>query len=185
LNEAQERDKVADRDQGSVQSQTDRRRAAGHEPSSIDLNCRKVTVMASLVSLKGSDQGKWFPLDRDRMSMGRSADCHVVVPGTSVSREHAYIVRSGDAFFIEDNMSRNGTYINNQKITQRTLLREHDRIKICDCLYRFHENSNRNREEMRSETEPEILEDRDGPFKPEASLSHTSTSLDSHRAPPA
>src|SRR5262249_48111056 len=62
-----------------------------------------------------------------------------VISGTAVSRAHAHILRVHDKYYIEDMKSRNGTYLNNEPITQRTLLKDNDRIKICDFLCTFHE----------------------------------------------
>ncbi|HEY7428381.1 MAG TPA: SpoIIE family protein phosphatase, partial [Gemmataceae bacterium] len=40
-------------------------------------------------------------------------------------------------FYIEDKQSRNGTYVNNQAIAVRTLLKHNDRIRICDFQATF------------------------------------------------
>src|SRR5262249_7529666 len=42
-------------------------------------------------------------------------------------------------FYIEDMKSRNGTTVNDKAVTTRTLLRENDKIKICDFVLSFHE----------------------------------------------
>ena len=36
--------------------------------------------------------------------------------------------------------SRNGTFVNNKEVTARTLLKDNDKIKICDNLLAFFEN---------------------------------------------
>ncbi len=46
----------------------------------------------------------------------RNPDCGIVIPVTSVSREHAEILRTSGKYFIEDKKSRNGTFVNNQAI---------------------------------------------------------------------
>ena len=93
--------------------------------------------MASLKILKGANEGTDIPLDGDKFILGRNPDCAVVIPVTSVSREHAQIVRVGGKFYIEDKQSRNGTFVNNQAVTQRTLLNNNDKIRICDFLAAF------------------------------------------------
>jgi serine phosphatase RsbU (regulator of sigma subunit)/pSer/pThr/pTyr-binding forkhead associated (FHA) protein len=95
--------------------------------------------MASLLVLKGTNQGQRVPLSAERSVLGRNPDCHVVIAGTAVSREHAQIVYVQGKFYIEDKQSRNGTFVNNQQINGRTLLHEGDRIKICDALFTFHD----------------------------------------------
>jgi serine phosphatase RsbU (regulator of sigma subunit)/pSer/pThr/pTyr-binding forkhead associated (FHA) protein len=95
--------------------------------------------MASLLVLKGNNQGQRVPLSPDKSVLGRNPDCQVVIAGTAVSREHAQIVCVQGKFYIEDKQSRNGTFVNNQQINGRTLLHEGDRIKICDALFTFHD----------------------------------------------
>ncbi len=98
--------------------------------------------MASLLVIKGPNPGQRVLLDKERTVLGRNADCDVVFPppgNTAVSREHAVIVRVGDEFFVEDLKSRNGTHVNNQQVRDRTLLRDNDRIRICDFLLSFHD----------------------------------------------
>ena len=93
--------------------------------------------MPNLRVLKGADEGSDIALDGERFILGRNPDCAIVIPITSVSREHAQIVRVAGKFYIEDKQSRNGTFVNNQPVTQRTLLNNNDRIRICDFLAAF------------------------------------------------
>ena len=79
-------------------------------------------MTASLLVLKGSSPGQRVELDPEKVILGRNPDCHVVITGTAVSRAHAQIVRVQGKYFIEDNKSRNGTYVNNEPITGRTQL---------------------------------------------------------------
>jgi phosphoserine phosphatase RsbU/P len=93
--------------------------------------------MPYLRILKGANEGTDIPLDGERFILGRNPDCAVVIPITSVSREHAQILRIAGQFFIEDKQSRNGTFVNNQQITARTILTNNDRIRICDFIAAF------------------------------------------------
>src|SRR4051794_9053206 len=92
--------------------------------------------MPSLHILKGANEGTFIPLEGD-IVLGRNPDCGIVIPLTSVSREHAQILRVHGRYFIEDKKSRNGTFVNNQAITTRTPLKNNDRIRICDFLAAF------------------------------------------------
>ncbi len=93
--------------------------------------------MPSLHILKGVNEGALIPLTGDRFVIGRNPDCGIVIPVTSVSREHASILRIQGRFFLEDNKSRNGTFLNDRAITARTPLKNNDRIRICDFLAAF------------------------------------------------
>jgi serine phosphatase RsbU (regulator of sigma subunit)/pSer/pThr/pTyr-binding forkhead associated (FHA) protein len=95
--------------------------------------------MASLQVVKGHNEGTVIPLEgeRDIFILGRNPDCFLHIPVTSVSREHAQIVRSQGKFYVEDRQSRNGTFVNNQQIAGRTLLKHNDKIRICDFVCAF------------------------------------------------
>ncbi len=97
--------------------------------------------MASLLMIKGPNPGQRFSLEKDRIILGRNADCDIVIPppnNTAVSREHAAIVKIDGRYYIEDLKSRNNTYVNNQVVRERTPLQDNDRIRICDYLLSFH-----------------------------------------------
>jgi serine phosphatase RsbU (regulator of sigma subunit)/pSer/pThr/pTyr-binding forkhead associated (FHA) protein len=129
----------------------------------------------SLHVLKGMTEGQRIPLDNDRCVLGRNPDCQVVIPITSVSREHAAIVRRQGRYYIEDLQSRNGTFVNNQQITQQTLLNHKDRIRVCDFTAEFLDalNTLPLRPELQAEEE-EPEDDVDTSSTVEATLSHSS-----------
>jgi serine phosphatase RsbU (regulator of sigma subunit)/pSer/pThr/pTyr-binding forkhead associated (FHA) protein len=126
--------------------------------------------MPSLQILKGPNEGTVLPLEGDRFVLGRNPDCGVVIPVTSVSREHAQIVRVSGKYFIEDKQSRNGTFVNNQAINARTPLKHNDRIRICDFIAAFLDSVTAEE----SGVEPPEEEEPDGPSTVEAMLNHTS-----------
>jgi serine phosphatase RsbU (regulator of sigma subunit) len=133
--------------------------------------------MAYLVVLKGANAKESIRLDKDRILLGRNANCDVVFPANdfAVSREHACIVRVQDQFFIEDLGSRNGTFLNNQQVTTRTPLNENDRVRICDFLYSFHESLEATRPPLPADLRPEqTIDEPESPSTFEASVSHSS-----------
>jgi len=102
--------------------------------------------MPSLILLKspeGASPNKHIPLNGDQLVIGRDENgCQIVIPHHAVSRKHAQITRSGNGqFFIEDLKSRNKTFVNSKEVAPpvRQLLKPDDRIKICDFLFRFHD----------------------------------------------
>ena len=75
--------------------------------------------------------------------LGRSPTNHVVVPDPLVSRVHALIQAQGDAeFWLVDFGSRNGTYLNNQRIVQPCRLRDGDHVRIGGSSYVFRQAEN-------------------------------------------
>lgn len=99
--------------------------------------------MATLSFIKGANQGETIELKEEKSILGRNADCTVVLNVPAVSREHAVISRIQGKFYIEDLKSRNGTFVNNKEVTTRTLLKDNDRIKICDHLLAFYKKTPR------------------------------------------
>lgn len=99
--------------------------------------------MPALILIKspgGVDAGKAYPLDGDVFVIGRDDDqCQIIIPNSAVSRKHATITRSRGRYYIEDLKSRNHTFLNNAKVTSPSPLKAEDRIKICDFLFRFHD----------------------------------------------
>src|SRR4051794_40542047 len=124
--------------------------------------------MAALQILKGPNEGNILSLDGDKFIMGRNPDCGIVIPVTSVSREHAQILRISGKYFIEDKQSRNGTFVNNQAINSRTALKNNDRIRICDFIACFLDQAPNADADEDSD---------DGPSTVEATLNHTSGML--------
>jgi serine phosphatase RsbU (regulator of sigma subunit)/pSer/pThr/pTyr-binding forkhead associated (FHA) protein len=123
--------------------------------------------MPSLQILKGPNEGAVIPLEGDRFVLGRNPDCGIVIPVTSVSREHAQILRVQGKYFIEDKQSRNGTFVNNQAINARTALKNNDRIRICDFIAAF-------LDQAPAHDEDDEGDESDGPSTVEAMLNHTS-----------
>lgn len=58
---------------------------------------------------------------KDRFVIGRGKHCDLVIHSGKVSREHAVISREGDAWFIEDLGSSNGTWFDQRRITRRQI----------------------------------------------------------------
>ena len=74
--------------------------------------------MAFLELVRKGAPATRFAIDRDRAIIGRSSDCDVPLDVAAVSRRHAAIVRERDDFFVEDLESRNGTFLNDERIVE-------------------------------------------------------------------
>ncbi len=68
--------------------------------------------------------------DRWRVTIGRDPEADVSLPGdVEVSRAHALVERVGQGWtFVDDGLSRNGSYINDVRALGRRRLVDHDRI---------------------------------------------------------
>jgi pSer/pThr/pTyr-binding forkhead associated (FHA) protein len=73
-------------------------------------------VPAALIVSPGSADRREVPLDRDTLVIGRDADCDVVVDHPLASRRHARVSRDDRRFRLEDLDSRNGTFLNGERL---------------------------------------------------------------------
>jgi signal transduction histidine kinase/ActR/RegA family two-component response regulator len=73
-----------------------------------------------LVILSGQHPGRRFVVD-GTVCVGRGSTCDVVVDDPEVSREHLRIELKGNAHWLRDLESRNGTFINGAKIGEARL----------------------------------------------------------------
>ncbi len=77
---------------------------------------------AALIIRQGGNRvGESFPLEGDRMTVGRRPDSDVFLDDVTVSRDHALIVRRSGAFWLDDLGSLNGTYVNRRRIDSHRL----------------------------------------------------------------
>ena len=70
----------------------------------------------------GPRAGTSFLLDpTDRTRVGRGTDCDIILVDPLCSRVHAELVREDDGWWLQDRDSRNGTYLNGQRIERGRL----------------------------------------------------------------
>jgi hypothetical protein len=75
-------------------------------------------------------RGESYPLG-DEITVGRGGGCGIVLTADQfVSTVHARVFRRGDDVFVEDLGSRNGTYVNGEKITTTTRIKRGDRVQF-------------------------------------------------------
>lgn len=74
-------------------------------------------------------KGRWV-LTRAVSSIGRWEDNEVAIDDRWISRYHAEIRREGDRHVLRDLGSKNGTYLNGQRITSPTALSDGDEIQV-------------------------------------------------------
>jgi hypothetical protein len=71
---------------------------------------------ALVVRSGGGRSGEHFVPQGERTTIGRSPDCDIFLDDVTVSRKHAVLVRKDDAYYIEDQGSLNGTFLNRRRI---------------------------------------------------------------------
>lgn len=86
-----------------------------------------------LIIVEGPLQGQQWVMHSDQLTIGRGAQCDIVIPERSISREHVRIWREGKQYFVEDLGSKNGTHVNAIKLEKPVPLNEGDEIQIALC----------------------------------------------------
>ncbi len=76
---------------------------------------------ALVIRSGGGRVGQSFPLQGERMSIGRSPDAAVFLDDVTVSRDHAVLVRRSGDWYLDDSGSLNGTYVNRRRIDSHRL----------------------------------------------------------------
>lgn len=82
---------------------------------------------------EGGDLGQ---VVKTRFVIGRGKHCDLVIDSPKISREHAAIVREGDAWYIEDLGSSNGTWFDRARIERRRIA-DGEEYFICSEKIRF------------------------------------------------
>jgi phosphoserine phosphatase RsbU/P len=81
-----------------------------------------------LVVVEGTDRRN-IVLDHFPFTVGRRTDRDLVLTDPRVSREHAVFMRENDGVYLEDQNSRQGTFVNGERTTRQKLLRN-DRLEF-------------------------------------------------------
>jgi sigma-B regulation protein RsbU (phosphoserine phosphatase) len=85
-------------------------------------------VFPALVFVQGSEQ-KNIILNRTPFTVGRKVDKDLVIADPRVSRDHAQIMQEGADFFLVDQGSKHGTFVNGMRI-ERQKLERGDRLEF-------------------------------------------------------
>jgi pSer/pThr/pTyr-binding forkhead associated (FHA) protein len=85
----------------------------------------------------GMGLGQRIPLDVDCFVIGRNPDCNLVIPSNRVSRRHARLRLQEGKWYVEDMVTRHGTWVNNQQVRSRTALSHNDEIRVPDFMAVF------------------------------------------------
>lgn len=85
-------------------------------------------VFPSLIYVQGNEQ-RSIVMNRTPFSVGRKVDKDLVIPDPRVSRDHALIVAENGGFYVVDQGSKHGTYVNGERV-QRQKLQRNDRVEF-------------------------------------------------------
>jgi len=103
----------------------------------VDLDAPLLSRAASLQCLTGAEMGRTFALAEAVTELGRGQGAAVRLRDRAVSRSHARIRYEEGTFFLEDQDSPNGVFLNGQRVDASPALQEGDIIELGRTLLRF------------------------------------------------
>jgi DNA-binding winged helix-turn-helix (wHTH) protein len=83
-----------------------------------------------LMVLDGPQTNQYWTMTSDQMILGRDDTCDVILSERQVSRQHIRIYKEGSRYFIEDLQSKNGTWVNGQRLEGTRELGDGDEIHV-------------------------------------------------------
>jgi predicted component of type VI protein secretion system len=83
-----------------------------------------------LVIASGKSAGKAIAVKREKLLIGRADECDIRPLSDEVSRRHCAVRIEPDVVWVEDLGSRNGTFVNGQRIAEKTKVYDDDLIKV-------------------------------------------------------
>jgi sigma-B regulation protein RsbU (phosphoserine phosphatase) len=86
-------------------------------------------VFPSLIFVHGNEQRTLY-LDHSPFSIGRKMEKDLAIADPRVSRDHALIVSESGKFYVEDQGSKHGTFVNGERVEQRKVLERNDRLEF-------------------------------------------------------
>lgn len=92
---------------------------------------------AMLIDVKNITTQKTFPLSKKVIKIGREVNNDVIIPEETVSSFHATIENRNDSFYLEDQRSRNKTFLNGEEIKPYSPKKLKSGDEIIINIYKF------------------------------------------------
>jgi pSer/pThr/pTyr-binding forkhead associated (FHA) protein len=92
-----------------------------------------------LIVLAGAKHGTRIPLKKSKFVIGRSKECTLRAGSEAVSRRHCAILRGDSGWMVRDLGSRNGTFLNDEKIAAESPLKPGDELAVGPLRFRVEE----------------------------------------------
>jgi pSer/pThr/pTyr-binding forkhead associated (FHA) protein len=88
-----------------------------------------------LACTEGPLVGQVFPVLEGGMEIGRSPDNDLVIDDDGVSRFHARLLYDNGSLWIRDAGSRNGVFVNDQRLGDHKALKVGDKVRIASTVF--------------------------------------------------
>jgi pSer/pThr/pTyr-binding forkhead associated (FHA) protein len=87
-------------------------------------------MQVKLKVLHGSSAGKEVKIPGPECLIGRHQDCHLRPKTDAISRRHCLILVSEDRVSVRDLNSKNGTFVNEERVEGERILKAGDRLRV-------------------------------------------------------
>ena len=102
----------------------------GEAESAVSLEDLGAEGPALVVRSGGGRAGEHFVPQGERTTIGRSPENDIFLDDVTVSRKHAVLLARDDGYYIEDQGSLNGTFLNRKRIESSEKLESGDELQI-------------------------------------------------------
>jgi pSer/pThr/pTyr-binding forkhead associated (FHA) protein len=79
---------------------------------------------------------KVYPIDEQGLVIGRSPNCQIYIDDNQASRQHCRVFAKEKGYWLEDNDSHNGTYVNGRRVESQ-ILKSGDKIRVGNTTFVF------------------------------------------------
>jgi pSer/pThr/pTyr-binding forkhead associated (FHA) protein len=87
-------------------------------------------MQVRLKILHGSNSGKEVKIPAPKCVIGRGDDCHLRPQSEAISRRHCVIITTENEVVVRDLNSRNGTYVNGDRVAEEAVLLTGDLLRV-------------------------------------------------------
>ncbi len=88
-----------------------------------------------LVAVSGALAGGSFVITTQGLRMGRDPDNEIVIDDEGTSRQHARVILHNGAVWIQDAGSRNGVFVNGERVPDHRQVNPGDRIQVSSSVF--------------------------------------------------
>lgn len=92
-------------------------------------------MQVKLVVVSGKNAGQAIPVSGERFFIGRAEDCNLRPYSDLISRHHCAILMDQGVVLVRDFGSKNGTFINGERVRTEQEAKNGDRLKVGDLEF--------------------------------------------------
>jgi hypothetical protein len=90
-----------------------------------------------LVSYDLDPAGVDFKIFEGRTKIGRSSSNNIVIDKPEISDDHVLLLSRDNKLIIQDQLSANGTFVNEKRVEERTEIKDNDVIKLGSITFKI------------------------------------------------